>query len=338
MNEPLSSSKAFENLNGNSAGTWYSAPRDSGPSDNHAGARIKNNPFFVPQIRPDFRITHHDKIFAFGSCFARSMEWVLIQRGFEVPSYTTIFDQYAQNRFSRKHAQRNFPSKLNAMAMAQQLSWSLVPDAPYPQDALIELPHGIWADPHSHISIAFSDRTSTLQRRRLLDELVSRVRNCRIIILAIDLNECWRDKSNGLIMNITPTAPMLQAYPDRFEFIVPTYEEVLQTLEQTHQVLKTHMPIEHEIVAVVSPVTLSATFTNQDVVLANWHSKSLLVAAAAQWASRYTNVHYFPAMEITYHSNPEKAWEEDRRHPSGSIINHMVDVFARFYTNSVNNV
>jgi hypothetical protein len=81
----------------------------------------------------------------------------------------------------------------------------------------------------------------------------------------------------------------------------------------------------------VSPVPLMATFSAEDIVIANTYSKSLLRTVAQEWANKHENVHYFPSYEIVQNSDPKVTWEEDRRHVKGQVVQHIMKLFLHNY-------
>jgi hypothetical protein len=76
-----------------------------------------------------------------------------------------------------------------------------------------------------------------------------------------------------------------------------------------------------------------ATFSPDDVVLANCYSKSLLRTVAQQWSAKHENVHYFPSYEIVQNSERAVAWEEDLRHVNEKVANHIMSLFLDSYLN-----
>ena len=81
----------------------------------------------------------------------------------------------------------------------------------------------------------------------------------------------------------------------------------------------------------VSPVPLSATFTDRDIVVANMASKATLRAAAEAFVARTDHAHYFPSYEMVLYSDTERAWRPDRMHVRGAMISHILSAFIRAY-------
>lgn len=330
--QTASARDAWDTLRRNKASMWYPGPKQKGPLDSrYAGVRLSQQGFFAPVLNAAFQFSRRDSVFTIGSCFARNLEARLLQQNIQVPSFTSAFDAFEANPHSHDGAQRNFPSKFNTFSIQQQMAWGLDPATPFPREALVDLGDGRFADPHGHVCLTFADLDTTMARRRALDGLAATASACPVIIITLGLNEVWRDRVTGLYANFTPTPDMRRANPDRFEFVIPTFSENLAALEATHELFARRLPPGHQVIVTVSPVALDVTFSPMDIVLANWRSKSLLLAVATTWAQAHDNVHYFPSFEIVYHSDPARSWQEDRRHPTGSIIAHIMSVFFRHY-------
>jgi hypothetical protein len=86
-----------------------------------------------------------------------------------------------------------------------------------------------------------------------------------------------------------------------------------------------------QFVVTVSPVPLMATFSTEDVVIANTYSKSLLRTVAQEWTAAHQNVHYFPSYEIVQNSERAITWEEDLRHVQGKVVQHIMGLFMESF-------
>jgi len=141
----------------------------------------------------------------------------------------------------------------------------------------------------------------------------------------------WRDLVADIFINTTPPGEAIKRYPGRYEFQVSNFAENFANLEEIHSLLGRFGHPQTQIVVTVSPVPLMATFTSEDIVLANTYSKSLLRTAAQEWAAAHANVHYFPSYEIVLNSARESAWLEDLRHVQGRLVNNIMDTFLGRY-------
>lgn len=285
---------------------------------------------FRPVIRPVFEISKDDKLFAMGSCFARGIETALKDRGFVMESAATEFDHF-ETIGGRRLNPLGFTNKYTTYSMLNELRWALDPEAQFPEASLVDLDGGICIDPHINPTLKPVDRAGTLERRRIMTEVVRRIANCRVVFLTLGLVEAWYDKDAGVWLNSTPTAVMRAKYPERYAFLVTDYPANLENLEQFHALLMKYGHSDVHVIVTVSPVPLNATFSGEDVVVANTFSKSTLRAVASEWANRHDNVQYFPSYEIVLNSDRDLAWEGDKRHVKGQMARYIMDYFVKAF-------
>jgi len=286
-----------------------------------------SEPFFTPGISPGFKLQPEDRVFAIGSCFARGIESALVGQGMEVLSRAVEFDSIPAINDELK---LGFTNKYNTFSIYNELRWALDPNAEFPGNSVVHIGNGIFYDPHTNPALELGELDETLRRRELIRSVTRRVSKCRVVVITLGLVEVWRDKTANVFINrVIPD--MLSVYPDRYELYTTNFADNLSQLEAIHALLKQFGHHDVQIIVTVSPVPLIATFSGEDVVVANTYSKSLLRTAAQEWAAKYGNVHYFPSYEIVTNSDPRLTWEEDRRHVKGQIVQHIMRLFLRNY-------
>lgn len=302
-----------------------------------ARERIKHSDFFEPILTPEFTFRKSDKVFTMGSCFARYIDVVLRDNGVTTSGYSSVFEQYEPARNDSRPASFhafNYLNRFNVFSIENELKWALDPAAKYPENAFFKIDDNTYVDPHSHMNMRFADLKETRERRQRLIEINKNIADCRVVVLTLGLVEVWKDNITGLYMNFTPTPAMMEkAEAGRYSFCVTGYEETVSSLNNICLLLEEYGHPDVQIVLTVSPVTLNATFRNQDVVISNFYSKSLL-RAAVERISQNKNIHYFPSYEIVMYSEPTLTWNDDLRHPSGHIVRHITEYFLKcFYEN-----
>ncbi|MEO5753704.1 MAG: GSCFA domain-containing protein [Chthoniobacterales bacterium] len=321
--------EARNKLRQNRFGRWH---RRDEPVDNPQGEfafqRLRQ-PFFAPLILPKFKIQRSDNLFAIGSCFARGIEKALLARKMSVLSAAPEFASFAT--VSKEVTGLGFTNKYNTFSILNELRWALEPEGEFPAESIAELDGGLCYDPHINPTLPLADRSETLRRRSILTEVNSRVASCRVLIITLGLVELWRDTEADLMINTTPPPEAISRYPGRYEFQVSSFSENMRNLEQVHEILSRFGHPDFQVIVTVSPVPLMATFTEQDVVVANTFSKSLLRTVAQEWATAHPNVHYFPSYEMVMNSARDVAWLEDLRHVQGRLVNHIMDAFLEHY-------
>ena len=288
-------------------------------------------PLFTPAISPGFKLQPEDKVFAIGSCFARGIEWALLGEGMEVLSRAVEFDSFPAINDELK---LGFTNKYNTFSIYNDLRWALDPNAEFPRNSVVNLGNGTFYDPHTNPALRPGDLNETLRRRKLIRSVTRRISKCRVVVITLGLVEVWRDKAANVFINqVIPD--MHRLYSDRYELHVTNFGDNLSNLEGIHALLRQFGHHDVRIIVTVSPVPLMATFSGEDVVVANTYSKSLLRAVAQEWAAKYGNVHYFPSYEIVQNSDPRLTWEEDRRHVKGQVVQHIMKLFLRNYFSGV---
>jgi GSCFA family len=291
-----------------------------------ASQRLRE-PLFSPAISPGFRMQREDKIFAIGSCFARGVELALIGQKMDVLSRTAEFDSFPS---VNGELPLGFTNKYNTFSIYNELCWALDPAAEFPRHSLVDLGKGIFYDPHTNPALQLTGLEQTIHRREIMQMVTGRISQCRVVIITLGLVEVWRDNTANVFINrLIPG--MLSSYPDRYELHLTSFVENLLNLERIHGLLSQFGHQDVQIVVTVSPVPLQATFSGEDVVIANTHSKSLLRAVAQEWATSHENVHYFPSYEIVQNSDRSLTWEEDMRHVKGEVVRHIMGLFLHNY-------
>ena len=221
-------------------------------------------------------------------------------------------------------------NKYNTFSIYNELRWALDPNAEFPLNSIVHVGNGTFYDPHTNPALQLGDFDETLRRSELIRSVTRRVSKCRVVVITLGLVEVWRDKTANVFINqVIPD--MLRLYPDRYELHATNFADNFSNLEAIHALLEQFGHHDVRIIVTVSPVPLMATFSPEDVVVANTYSKSLLRAVAQEWAAKYGNVHYFPSYEIVQNSDPRLTWEEDRRHVKGQVVQHIMRLFLRNY-------
>ena len=332
MSQPLirsSMKEAFKCLREEPYARWYKKDPIQRDEDDMLAFRRLSQPFFTPGVSPGFRIGKDDRLFAMGSCFARGVEKAMAARGFEVASMAKEFDRFEVVNDSVTGL--GFTNKYSTYSILNEIRWAIDPASEFPIRSIVEIDNGLWIDPHTNPTLKFAGWEETLERRRIIQDVVSRIKECRVLFITLGLVEVWHDEETGTFINMAPHPEMRKRYPDRYSFHVTTFEQNMANLEQLYDLLSRYGHPDFHVIVTVSPVPLMATFTDRDVVLANTYSKSVLRVVAEEWAVRHDNVDYFPSYEIVMNSDRTKCWAEDKRHVRGEVVEHIMNVFSENY-------
>lgn len=297
-----------------------------------AGQRLWASKIFTPKATHTKKYPRDASFFAVGSCFAREIEKALSKRGLKFISKTNGFDDEEPNPQSGSGAPSStYLTRYSIFSVLNGFRWAFEDPAGYPESALTEVESGTFVDLHCHTTLRFLAKEAALERRRKIDAYVRQAKGADVIILTFGLCELWWDSWEKVYLNVPPNGRMVKRSPERFRFRLPSCIEVLEALRELRELLVKHCKPGVQILCTVSPVTLSDTFTDKDVVVANCFSKSLNRVAVEQWSRENDDVTYFPSYEIALNSDPSVAWQEDRRHPSKELVAHIVNTFEQWH-------
>jgi hypothetical protein len=118
-----------------------------------------------------------------------------------------------------------------------------------------------------------------------------------VFIFTLGLTEAWVDKRTNRVF---PTAPGTIAGdfdPSIYEFKNFTYDEIHADFVEFLDLIRARNP-DVRVILTVSPVPLTATATDNHVLVATTYSKSVLRAVAGSIAQSYPDVDYFPSYEM----------------------------------------
>jgi len=169
-----------------------------------------------------------------------------------------------------------------------------------------------------------------IERRIAVSNLFARITECNVFVLTLGLIEHWFDKELGRYIATDPNKALISRYPDRFEFRQLGYVENSRFVERAVEMVAKANPTVR-IILTTSPVPLMQTFTDQDVIIANSYSKSILRTISQEVAQKYSFVDYFPSYEMVTMSPPDVAWDNDLRHVRDSMVGIVMKKFFETY-------
>ncbi len=285
------------------------------PSPDADGTRLY--PLADPAVSAGFTIGRQDSVFAIGSCFARNIEGALHRAGMTVLSREPDLGPIGESVGKAS----TFLNKYTAHSILNEMTWALERDS-FPGEKIIyPVGDGLYCDPQlGLVRLPFALADIMDMRVRYLDAMAE-VAQADVVILTLGYVEAWYDRELDLYLNIAPPPRICKADPERFEFRVLGYDDVLNALEGIYTLLKTHREKPLKMLVTVSPVPLASTFRDMDVMLANTYSKSVQRAAVEAFVTDKPDVDYFPSYETVTLTNPDVCWaRNDYRHISPDIV------------------
>jgi hypothetical protein len=321
----ISAADAYANAKTNKLRSYPSPKRD--------GDRLY--PLAAPSAKPSFSMRSTDTVFTIGSCFARNVESALMDIGMTVTSNEDKLGVVGDSLGFTP----NFFNKYSIHSIYNDLKWAFERDT-YPGDAVIYPMHkkGLYADMQLGMSkLEFEMDDIRDFRTRYLD-VMARAKDADVVIITLGYVETWYDTKLGLYLNTSPPQPLIKAEPDRFEFRVLSYNDILSALHDVHALLLKHRTKPLKMLVTVSPVPLLSTFRDVDVLVANTYSKSVQRAAIDEFIRDAPGVDYFPSYEFVILSNPELAWSRgDYRHVSPDLVARIMSNVVTQYVEGAEN-
>jgi hypothetical protein len=120
---------------------------------------------------------------------------------------------------------------------------------------------------------------------------------CTTFVFTLGLTEGWVSTVDGTVNPVCPGVARDLIDADRYAFHNFSYPEILDDIAGLVTRMRQVNP-SASIILTVSPVPLTATFTDEHVVVATMHSKSVLRAVCGAAEAEHANVFYFPSYEI----------------------------------------
>ncbi|MFC3440788.1 GSCFA domain-containing protein [Sphingobium rhizovicinum] len=280
---------------------------------------------FRPGTIVNRKISASDSIFTVGSCFAREVERSLNRKGFNALSLKGVGTIPAS-------VDTGYVNRYNTYSILNELRWAL--GTPFPEEGFFQLPNGRYIDLHSHPVIPSGPIDQIRAYREGTIAYFRNMLSANVVTITLGLIEGWYDKKQENFINFAPifgrsdegSRNLLN--DDRFEFRVISYEENMRNVEQIYELLTQANP-KANIIVTVSPVTLSATFTPRDVVVANCLSKSMLRTVAESWVARHPEkLQYFPSYEMATLSDRSVVYKEDGMHIQREFVDQIMSYFS----------
>jgi hypothetical protein len=306
----LSAAQAIENRKANPYGGW---------GDRASANRVE--PVAKPGFRVPFKLKPGSKIFTVGSCFARNVEEELERRGFDLP----------MRRVMLQNAPTAILNNYGTPSIYNEFAWAFG-ERPYvPEDQLVEVLPGKFADLHLSPTLRPEPLAQVMARRQAITDAYRQAADCPVVVMTLGLVETWYDTRSGCYLNVSPRPAHLRNEPERFEMHVLSFEESYDYLDRTIQLLQKHGRPDLQMLLTVSPVPLGSTHRDEDVIVANGYSKSVLRAVAETLVARYDFVTYYPSYESVTLSDRRRAWRDDFLHVAHEMValnvGRMVDAF-----------
>jgi len=277
---------------------------------------------------PSFKISKNDKVATMGSCFAQHVSALIkdLDLNFFVADSKSGTKQEGFGVFSGRYG--------NVYTVRQALALLKFMESPGEQHYENWEKNGVYFDsmrpnaiPGGFKSIADleDDRDQLTQTlRNLLTEM-------DVLVYTLGLTEGWVSNKTGQIFPIAPGVVAGEYRAEEHIGFNDGYQEVKGQFIEFLDLVREINP-NCKFIVTVSPVPLAATHSNQNVLVANQYSKSVLRVVAQEIALEYRETYYFPSYEIiTSLAQPGKYFQPNLRdiYPRG--VGHAMRIFKKHF-------
>lgn len=293
-----------------------------------ASERMGYSGFPIP--RQNFRLPANATVFTIGSCFARNIEEHLALIGCQVP--TLAFSVPKSEWRARPNGILN---KYTPAAIYQEIDWArrCLHAGSVTRELCNEmrwdLSDGQVIDLQLGGNVPVSEERF-LERRSQVYELFKQAFTSDCVTITLGLVEAWRDIRTGLFVQSAPVARALLRETKNFEFVLLDYQRCVDYISRTIEIIREFNPVAR-ILVTTSPVPMEKTFTDEDVIIANMTSKSILRSVAHQVTNLGEGIDYFPSYEAVMMSDRSDVFKDDNLHVRDSFVGKIVQNLVTCY-------
>ncbi len=290
------------------------------PKRGEANNRLE--PECWPTLRPSFTFDKNSSIFVIGSCFASNIEQYLSEKEYNLCSLVKGLNPGALNKYTPASIYEEVKWARDILERDDTVSTA---DA---QKCFFRLPDGRVCDVQLHQSQPKSEEEA-IEARKIVYHAYRQLFSCDVVIITLGLIEAWYDTVTGRYICETPSK-WLAREKGRFQFETLDFDTCMQFMRQAIELIsRDRTP---RMLVTTSPVVLGRTFTNDDVLVANMYSKSVLRAVTGQIVRENDFIDYFPSYESVMLTRKSAVWRDDFMHVSESFVKQIMARVERTYS------
>ena len=291
----------------------------------------QRNMFDIADLwRPKFEISPELPTATFGSCFAQHFAGALRDRGFawldaeKAPTWTPVD---IEKRFNYGIFSARTGNIYTTSLLLQWTRWALELQDP-PQEVWEK--DGRFFDPfRPAIELdGFASAQEVHDSRALTLRAFRRaIKQSRLFVFTMGLTESWWNANEEYEYPMCPGTVAGTFDATAHKFINQDYATVHDNLQTVLDLMQRENP-ELRVLLTVSPVPLTATNSDNHVLVATMESKSVLRAVAGATARANADVDYFPSYEII-NAAPFRGtfFESNQRSVNRAGVDHVMRNF-----------
>lgn len=258
-------------------------------------------------------LTDNDSIVSGGSCFAQYIGEELTARNFN----------YLRSELSGERTESFGLGNIYTIAQLKQWLEFALGKRAWADDCIF-VSDDQWYDlllPHR---LALHSEAQIHEHRiAIKNEILSYLKKSTVLIFTVGLTETWRNQQG----DIYPTCPgtLVGEFDETVHvFHNCTFTEIHADLHDVENMLL-QINANINFVYTVSPVPLTATASDEHVLLASTYSKSVIRAAVGQYCEDSERATYFPSYElISHHTETDWRFDNNLRTISESGVRYVM--------------
>jgi hypothetical protein len=287
-------------------------------------------PFALDPTRPDaFRLSRTERIATAGSCFAQQVARVLRGAGF---NYYLAEPVPERADAARAEGEGNFSARYGNIYTTRQLVQLFDRAFGTFSPLLTAWPRedGRWVDPfrpRMEPEGFASPEEVVAERDRHLAHVRRLFETLDTLVFTLGLTEGWRDARDDAALQLAPGVAGGMWEADAYRYVNATVAEMTGDMLSFIDKLRAVNP-GARLILTVSPVPISATYSDRHVLVSNAFSKSALRVVADEVAGARPNVFYFPSYEVvTSPATAGRYYSDNLRAVSEAGIRHVMRLF-----------
>lgn len=289
------------------------------------------DPVCTPSPRPSFQFGSTATIFTIGSCFARNIGAHVEALGYEIPT-RRIRAPYTEWPVLPRNGILNLYTPVNIL---DQVSWAA--DIYRRDDTHVRADSERFLHRFAEgvldvglTAPALVSEPRLFERRAETYSVYREMFRADAVVITLGLIEAWRDCTRDRWVSRAPVGRKYEDDDTVYRLEVLDYPACLSAMEQTLDIVRSLNP-DVRFLVTTSPVALTATFTGDDILVANTHSKSVLRAVAGHLGATHPDVDYFPSYEAVMLTRDWRVCERDHSHVTdaavGRIVRSLIDAY-----------
>jgi hypothetical protein len=275
-------------------------------------SQLPNSSFWRPSVadknmfdidglwNPKFELSTDAAVATFGSCFAQHIGKSLKEKGYKwliTEPAPTGMPLEKKSIFNYEVFTCRTGNIYTTSLLKQWVEWAL---------ELKKVPEEYWVKNNKYFDPfrpniepdGFSSKEEMIySQRQSINSFKKAILDSKYFVFTMGLTESWFNKNHGYEYPMCPGTVAGTFDNELHEFKNQQFGFIQKNLREAISYMKSVNP-KLRFILTVSPVPLTATYSNDHVLVATVHSKSILRAVAGQVSSTSGSIDYFPSYEI----------------------------------------